>query len=397
MNSNNRAPIPFNLPTAMGNELTYMAQAVQLGHAAGDGDFTRRCHRYLEETLGVPKVLLTTSCTHALEMAALLLDIRPGDEVIVPSYTFVTTANAFVLRGATPVFCDIRADTLNLDESKLGQLITPRTRAIVPVHYAGVGCEMDAINAIAARHGIPVVEDNAHGLFGKYKGRFLGTFGALATQSFHETKNIICGEGGALLINDRRFVERSEIIREKGTNRSRFFRGQVDKYTWVDVGSSYLPSDLLAAFLYGQLEVQGEIQARRRAIWHIYADGFRDWASDYGIQLPVVPAHCGQPYHMFYMLLPSLDQRQALIRHLKDQGISSVFHYLPLHLSDMGRRFGGQEGDCPVTESVSDRLLRLPFHNRLTPEEQGRVIAAVRDFAKAHVFAGFQAVPVAAG
>ena len=393
----NHAPIPFNVPTAMGNELTYMAQAVQQGHAAGDGDFTRRCHRYLEETLGVPKVLLTTSCTHALEMAALLLDIRPGDEVIVPSYTFVTTANAFVLRGATPVFCDIRADTLNLDESKLAQLITPRTRAIVPVHYAGVGCEMDAINAIAARHGIPVVEDNAHGLFGKYKGRFLGTFGALATQSFHETKNIICGEGGALLINDRRFVERAEIIREKGTNRSRFFRGQVDKYTWVDVGSSYLPSDLLAAFLYGQLEVQHDIQARRRAIWHIYADGFRDWAPDYGIQLPVVPAYCEQPYHMFYLMLPSLDQRQALIQHLKEQGISSVFHYLPLHLSDMGRRFGGREGDCPVTESVSDRLLRLPFHNRLTPEEQQRVIVAVRDFAKAHVFAGFQAVPVAVG
>jgi dTDP-4-amino-4,6-dideoxygalactose transaminase len=375
-----RYRIPFNRPALMGNETRYMAETAARGHMSGDGEFTRRCHTFLEDSLGVPRALLTTSCTHALEMAALLLDIQPGDEVIMPSFTFVSTANAFVLRGARPVFVDIRPDTLNLDERLLEAAITRRTRAIVPVHYAGVGCEMDVIMATATRHGLAVVEDNAHGLFGKYRGRFLGTFGALATQSFHETKNFTCGEGGALLVNDPRYIERAEILREKGTNRSRFFRGMVDKYTWVDVGSSYLPSDLLAAFLYGQFEAHEAIQGRRGAIWHTYHDALCGWANEQGVRLPVVPEDCEQPYHMFYLLLPSLAVRTALIDHLKARGILSVFHYLPLHLSDMGRGFGGQPGDCPVTEDVSDRLLRLPFYNDLSEADQAEVIESVLQF-----------------
>ena len=375
-----RTTIPFNRPVLTGKEFNYMQQAVANMQLAGDGEFTKKCHAKLEKTLDVPRALLTTSCTHALEMSALLLDIQPGDEVIIPSFTFVSTVNAFVLRGARPVFIDIRQDTLNLDETLLAAKITPRTRAIVPVHYAGVGCEMDVILDIAARHGIPVVEDNAHGLFGKYKGQYLGTFGALATQSFHETKNFTCGEGGALLINDPRYVERAEIIREKGTNRSRFFRGQVDKYTWVDVGSSYLPSEMLAAFLLAQLESWERIQSSRKRIWDTYSVSLENWAADNMVRLPVVPPHCEQSYHMFYLLLPSLERRQALIAYLKAKGILSVFHYLPLHLSDMGRKFGGNEGDCPVTESVSDRLLRLPFYNDITEAEQAHVIAAIKEF-----------------
>jgi len=372
--------IPFNRPCILGNEQAYILQAIANGHAAGDGSFTKKCHAFLEAQLGVPKALLTTSCTHALEMSALLLDLRPGDEVIFPSFTFVSTVNAFVLRGVRPIFADVRPDTLNLDERQLERLITPRTRAIVPVHYAGVGCEMDAITAIAAQHDLVVVEDNAHGLFGKYRGRYLGTFGALATQSFHETKNFTCGEGGALLINDAQYIERAEIIREKGTNRSRFFRGQVDKYTWVDIGSSYLPSDLLAAFLYAQFEVRERIQGIRQRIWETYAAELGDWALRNGVQLPHVPDHCEQAYHMFYLLMPSLEVRQAFIAHLKAQGILAVFHYLPLHLSDMGRKFGGQVGDCPVTERISDQLVRLPFFNDLDEALQARVIEAVRSF-----------------
>ncbi|HNS38870.1 MAG: dTDP-4-amino-4,6-dideoxygalactose transaminase [Anaerolineae bacterium] len=372
--------LPFNRPCPVGTEEEYISQVFKAGHASGDGAFTRRCHALLEEQLAVAKALLTTSCTHALEMAALLLDIQPGDEVILPDFTFVSTVNAFVLRGARPVFADVRPDTLNLDETQLERLITPRTRAIVVVHYAGVGCEMDAIMAIAERHNIPVVEDNAHGLFGKYKGRYLGTFGCLATQSFHETKNFTCGEGGALLINDPQYIERAEIIREKGTNRSRFFRGQVDKYTWVDIGSSYLPSDILAAFLYAQLEARDQIQTKRRHIWQIYDEGLRNWSEANGVRMPIIPAHCEQSYHMFYLLLPSLEHRQGLINHLKAQGILSVFHYLPLHLSDMGLKFGGQPGDCPVTEDISDRLVRLPFFNDLNGADQERVCAAVETF-----------------
>jgi dTDP-4-amino-4,6-dideoxygalactose transaminase len=372
--------IPFNRPCLAGNEFRFITDALEKGQFSGDGSYTKKCHALLEHVLDCPKALLTTSCTHALEMAALLLDVRTGDEVVVPSFTFVSTANAFALRGARIVFCDIRPDTLNLDEDKLERLLSPRTKAVVPVHYAGVGCEMDAILDIARRHGVAVVEDNAHGLFGKYQGRHLGTLGCLATLSFHETKNFSCGEGGALLINDPRFVERAEIIREKGTNRSRFFRGQVDKYTWVDLGSSYLPADILAAFLYAQLDAREQIQARRRQIWEVYHAGLQSWAREQRVRMPVVPPHCEQAYHMFYMLLPDLQTRQALIEHLKTRGILSVFHYLPLHLSDMGRWFGGKPNDCPVAEDVSDRLLRLPFYNQLAADDQAAVVRAVTDF-----------------
>ena len=310
----------------------------------------------------------------------MLLNIKEGDEVILPSFTFVSTVNAFVLRGARPVFCDIRPDTLNLDEQKVSGLVTPRTKAIVPVHYAGVGCEMDAILEIARQTGVVIVEDNAHGLFGKYKGRNLGTFGALATQSFHETKNFNCGEGGALLVNDSRYVERAEIILEKGTNRSCFFRGQVDKYSWVDVGSSYLPSDMLAAYLLAQFEVHEQIQAKRRWIWEYYNSRLAVWAGQNKVRLPVVPGHCEQAYHMFYVLMPSIGKRQALIAQLKAEEIVSVFHYVPLHMSEMGRKFGGKPGDCPVTEDASDRLLRLPFYNDIQEEDLARVVARILEF-----------------
>ena len=372
--------IVFNVPTQVGSELNYLTQSIQSTRISGDGTFTQKCHHLLEATLGVDKVLLTTSCTHALEMAALLLKIQPGDEVIVPSFTFVSTINAFVLRGARPIFCDIRPDTLNLDESKVEALLTPRTKAVVPVHYGGVACEMDQLNALAAHYQIALIEDNAHGLYARYKGRYLGTFGAMATQSFHETKNFTCGEGGALLINDERYRETAEIIREKGTNRSRFFRGQVDKYTWVDVGSSYLPSDMLAAYLYAQLEARALIQSKRQLLWETYAEQLRSWAETHGIQLPFVPAHCDQAYHLFYLLLPSLTTRTAFINYLKSHEIQSVFHYLPLHTSQMGQAFGWQVGDCPVTEAVSDRLVRLPFYTNMTMTDLERVIHTILAF-----------------
>ena len=372
--------VPFNRPCFEGNEQRYIAEAIARGHISGDGLFTKKCHAFLEETLGVRKALLTTSCTHALEMCALLLDLKPGDEVIFPSFTFVSTVNAFVLRGVKPVFVDIREDTLSLNERLLEQHITTGTKAIVVVHYAGVACEMDAICRIAHEHGIPVIEDNAHGLMGKYRGKYLGTFGLLATQSFHETKNFICGEGGALLINDEALVQRAEILREKGTDRSRFFRGEVDKYTWVDVGSSYLPSDILAAFLFAQFEAHERIQQKRRTTWDRYHQTLTTWTRRHCVRQPIVPAHCDQAYHMYYLLLPSLSFRNELIAHLKRQGIYAVFHYLPLHLSQMGQSFGGRPGDCPVTEDVSDRLLRLPFYNGLTDEEQTRVIEAIESF-----------------
>jgi dTDP-4-amino-4,6-dideoxygalactose transaminase len=372
--------IPFNRPGLAGDELRYIRESVESGRISGDGVFTAKCRRLLEELLGAPHVLLTTSCTTALELAALLLDLGPGDEVIMPSFTFVSTANAVVLRGARPVFVDIRPDTLNLDERLLEPLVTPHTRAIMPVHYAGIGCEMDAIMTVARRHGLEVVEDNAQGLFGEYRGRALGTFGGLSALSFHETKNISCGEGGALVINDERHLERAEILREKGTNRSRMFRGLVDKYTWVDVGSSALPSDILAAFLYGQLERRAEIQAKRRRIWERYARELPGWAAGLGIGLPLVPDHCRQPYHLFYLVTASLDQRTRLIAHLKQRGILAVFHYLPLHVSEMGQRLGGKPGDCPVTEDLSDRVVRLPFYNDLNEAEQDDVVESLRAF-----------------
>jgi dTDP-4-amino-4,6-dideoxygalactose transaminase len=372
--------IPFNKPSLSGNELLHVAESIRAGHISADGRFTRRCRELLETEFAVPGALLTTSCTHALEMAALLLDIEPGDEVIVPSYTFVSTVNAFVLRGAVPKFVDIRSDTLNMDEIRIEPLITSRTKAIVPVHYAGVGCEMDAIISLAKKYEIAVVEDNAHGALGRYRGKHLGTFGSMATLSFHETKNLTCGEGGALFVNEESLLERAEIIRDKGTNRKRFLRGQVDKYTWSDVGSSYGLSEILAAYLCAQLEKREEIQLSRKKVWLKYRIGLNDWAAAHDVQLPFVPAHCDQAYHMFYILMPSLEIRQRLIDHLKSRGILSVFHYLPLHLSEMGKRNGGKPGQCPVCEDVSDRLLRLPFYNSLSEAEQNDVIDAIESF-----------------
>ncbi len=372
--------IPFNKANLVGHEFQYISNALERGHISGDGGYTRKCQTFLEQTFHVPRVLLTTSCTDALEMAALLLRIQAGDEVIIPSFTFVSTVNAFILRGVRPIFVDIRPDTLNLDDTQLEQHLSSRTKAIILVHYAGVGCEMDTILDIAEHHNLAVIEDNAHGLFGKYKGKFLGTFGCMATQSFHETKNITCGEGGALLINDSKYIERAEIIREKGTNRSRFFRGQIDKYTWVDIGSSYLPSDILAAFLCAQLETWEQIQFKRKRIWNYYYEHLSAWAQEYGIGLPVIPGCCEQSYHIFYLLIPSSEQRQAMIEHLKVHGIQSVFHYLPLHLSEMGQTFGGKAGDCPVAEDVSKRLLRLPFYNELTEVDQANVISTILEF-----------------
>ena len=372
--------IPFNRPCVVDGCAEYSRQALASPTHAGDGVFTKRCQALLESALGVPKVLLTTSCTHALEMAALLLNLTPGDEVIIPAFTFVSTANAFALRGARIVFADVRADTLNLDVRALEKLITSRTRAVVPVHYAGVGCEMAALQAVTERHGLTVVEDNAHGLFGRQDGRWLGTFGALATQSFHETKNFSCGEGGALLINRPELIERAEIIREKGTNRSRFFRGQVDKYTWVDLGSSYLLSDLLAAILLAQLEQREAIQFRRAQLWANYREQLAEWARSNAVCLPCVPPGSEPPAHLFHLLLPSLETRQAFIAHLAANGVQSAFHYLPLHLSEFGRRQGGRSGTCPVAEDISDRLVRLPLYWSLSDAEQARIIEAALRF-----------------
>jgi dTDP-4-amino-4,6-dideoxygalactose transaminase len=353
--------IPFNRPYMTGKELWYIAQAHAQGHLAGDGSFTRLCNGWIETRTGAGKALLTHSCTAALEMAALLSEVKPGDEVIMPSYTFVSTANAFVLRGAVPVFIDVSPDTLNLDETKIESAITDRTRAIVPVHYAGVGCEMDAIMAIAARHGLLVIEDAAQGVMSTYKGRPLGSIGDLAAISFHETKNIISGEGGALLVNNPRFGDRADIIREKGTNRSQFFRGQVDKYTWVDIGSSYLPGEIIAAFLWAQMEEVERITQRRLAMWNAYHQWFAESERAGRLRRPVVPAHCTHNAHMYYVLLPDLKQRTALIDKLRDADIRSVFHYVPLHTSPAGRKYGCTRGELPVTDDIADRLVRLPL------------------------------------
>ena len=375
-----RYRIPFNKLCLTGAELRYIGAACNGDPWASGDAFGRRCQALLEGILKAPCVLLTTSGTHALEMAALLLDIGPGDEVIVPSFTFASTASAFALRGARPVFIDIRPDTLNLDEGLLESLITPRTKAIAPMHYGGVGCEMDSIMRVAGRHGLAVVEDNAHGLFGSYRGRYLGTIGCLAAQSFHSTKNLSCGEGGALVVNDPRLVGRAEIVRDKGTDRGRFSRGEVDKYSWIDLGSSYVLSEILAAFLTAQLESRDDVMAVRERVWRRYREALSGFAAENGVQLACEPAHCGQPYHMFWMVLPSAESRSSLIAHLKSRGIQSAFHYLPLHLSEMGRKFGGRPGQCPVTERVSARLLRLPFYNDLSEEDQQRVVEAVLEF-----------------
>jgi len=372
--------IPFNKPYIATSQFEYIRQAIESNHISGDGAFTRECHKILEEALGVPKALLTTNCTHALEMAAILLDLHEGDEVITTSFTFVSTVNAFVLRGAKPRFVEIRDDSLNIDETRIEGAINTNTKAIFVMHYAGVACEMERILALTRKYNLPVVEDNAHGLFGKYKGKFLGTFGRFATQSFHETKNFSCGEGGVLLINEPAQIERAEILREKGTNRSRFFRGQIDKYTWVDMGSSYLPSEILAAVLRSHLEEKDFIQSKRKQIWETYQQALAGWAMEQGIRLPYIPKHCEQAYHMFYVLMPDLKTRQAFINYMKEHDILCVFHYVPLHTSDMGAKFGYKAGDLPITENLSERLVRLPFYNNLDQEEQEAVIEAVLNF-----------------
>ena len=368
--------LPFNKPYMTGKELWYISQAHASGHLAGDGQFTKKCSAWLEQRTGSQRALLTHSCTAALEMAAILADVQPGDEVIMPSYTFVSTANAFVLRGAIPVFVDIRPDTLNIDESRIEAAITPRTKAIVPVHYAGVGCEMDAIMDIARRHNLLVIEDAAQGIMSTYKGRPLGSIGHMAALSFHETKNIIAGEGGALLINDPRFVERAEIIREKGTNRSQFFRGQVDKYTWVDVGSSYLPGEIVAAFLWAQMEEADAINKRRLEIWALYHEAFAGLEEAKKVRRPIIPHECLHNAHMYYLLLPSLARRTGFIDQLKAKSINTVFHYIPLHSSPRGRTAGRVVGDMKNTDSTGDQLVRLPLWLGLE-EELADVIAEV--------------------
>ena len=370
--------IPFNRPFSTGDELAFIADAMARGHLSGDGHYTKEASQLLREITRSHSVLLTTSCTHALEMSALLLEVGRGDEVIMPSFTFVSTANAFLLRGAAPVFVDIREDTLNIDERLVERSVTARTKAIVVVHYAGVACEMDAISAIAEQHGLVIIEDNAHGLGATYRGRELGTIGSLATLSFHETKNVHCGEGGALLVNDSSFLERAEVLREKGTNRSRFFRGQVDKYTWIDVGSSYLPSEILMAFLTAQLRSFASIQQRRMHIWARYHAELSAHAATYGWQLPSIPPHVTHPAHLFWLQVRDLGERQRLLSHLDANGVHAVFHYVPLHNSPQGRRFG--EVELPITSSTSDRLIRLPLYPDLDDHDVDRIVTSVISF-----------------
>lgn len=374
--------IPFHKVTYLGREFQYVAESMLSGKISGDGTFTRRAQALLEEAVGCRQALLTTSCTDALEMCALLLDIKEGDEVIVPSFTYVSTVNAFTLHGARPVFVDVRPDTLNLDEARLERAITPRTRAIVVVHYGGNACEMDTIMNVAARHGVPVVEDNAHALFGSYKGRPLGSIGALATLSFHETKNFTCGEGGALLINDPALLERASVLRLNGTDRTKFLAGLVDKYTWVDRGSSFLPSDMLAAILTAQLEMKDTVQERRRQIWHRYHAALCAWAAREGIRLPPASWNRGDvnAYHIFHMLLPSPAARSRLSTHLKERGFATATHYQPLHLSPMGIQYGGASSPCPVSEMVAAQMLRLPIFTSLSEADQTAVCEAILSF-----------------
>lgn len=374
----NKKPIPFGWPHMTGKELYYIAEAHFNGNLAGDGPFTKKCHTWLEAHCGCTKALLTHSCTAALEMAALLLDIQPGDEIIMPSYTFVSTANAFVLRGGVPVFVDVREDTFNLDERLIESAVTGRTRAIVPVHYAGVSCEMDAIMAIARRHGLKVVEDAAQGMMASYKGRALGSIGDLGAYSFHETKNVISGEGGALLVNDPAMVMRAEIIREKGTDRSRFFRGEVDKYTWQETGSSFLPGELIAAFLWAQLEEADRITQRRLASWQRYHDLLKPLEARGILRCPIVPEKCQHNAHMYYVLLSPVSDRQAVLNEFRRNEIWAVFHYVPLHSSPAGQRYGRVQGTLPVTDSISERLIRLPLFVGLTGEQQEEVVGVLK-------------------
>jgi len=376
--------IPFNKPFLVGKELYYIAQSVLSGHTSGDGSFTKKCQAFMEEKFGANKILLTHSCTAALEMAAILCEVGPGDEVILPSFTFVSTANAFYLRGAKLVFVDVQQDTLNMDVTQIEDAITDRTKVIVPVHYAGIGCEMDTIMDIANRYNLYVVEDAAQGVNSKYKNKYLGTIGDIGTYSFHETKNFICGEGGAIVMNNQKFVERAEIIREKGTNRSKFFRGDVDKYTWVDIGSSFLPSDILAAFLYAQLENMEVINKRRGQLFDYYYKALIPLVNDGKLRLPYVSSECESNSHLFYIILKDENTRNTLMDHLKFRGILAVFHYLPLHLSLVGRAMGYTDGQLPVTESMSGRLLRLPFYHDMKAEEQAEVVDVIKDFYERH-------------
>ena len=369
--------IPFNKPYMTGKELWYISQAHAKGHLAGDGSFTKHCAAWLESHTGSRRALLTHSCTGALEMAAILADFQPGDEVIMPSYTFVSTANAFVLRGGVPVFVDVRPDCLNIDESRIEAAITPRTKAVVVVHYAGVACEMDTIMAIAQRHNLLVIEDAAQGLMASYRGRPLGSIGNLAAFSFHETKNIISGEGGALMINDARFVERAEVIREKGTNRSQFFRGQVDKYTWTDFGSSYLPSELISAFLWAQMEEAQAITGRRLQLWDVYHRSLAGAEQSGRLRRPAIPDGCVHNAHMYYVLLPDLERRTRFIADLKQSGIGAVFHYVPLHNSPFGKTVARSHGDMSVTLDMSDRLVRLPLWVGLEAQQQEVIDKAI--------------------
>ena len=372
--------IYFNRPDITVSDRDYLAEAILGGQSSGNGPFTQRVEEHISSATGTGRVLLTTSCTHALEMSALLCSLRPGDEVIVPSYTFVSTASAFALLGAKPVFVDSRQDTLNIDPSLIEAAITSRTRAICVVHYGGVACEMEKILELASAHNLSVIEDNAHGLFARYRGRYLGTFGSLATQSFHETKNLTCGEGGALLVNDSALVERAEILREKGTNRSRFLRGQVDKYTWVDIGSSWVMSDLLAAILWGQLQRANGINSRRVAIWNQYDSNLQDWADKHGVLRPFVPAGCEHVGHVYHLRFREGEQRTRFITHMKEHQISCVFHYQPLHVSPVGQRFGGFSGQCPVSEHAGECLVRVPMYNTLNDNDLARIIDTVQHF-----------------
>ena len=372
--------IPFNRADIGKHDIELLSESISAGHISGNGPFTKRAEEQITKTLGNERTLLTTSCTHALEMSALLLGLKPGEEVIVPAFTFVSTASAFMLYGAKPVFVDVRQDTLNIDLDQAEAAITPRTRAICVVHYGGVACEMDRLTKLAKDHNLILIEDNAHGLFAKYRGKYLGTFGALATQSFHETKNITCGEGGALVINDASLAERAEILREKGTDRTKFLRGQVDKYTWVDVGSSWVISDLLAAILFGQLSRADEIYTQRMNIWNRYHNELQTWAAKHDVTLPTVPEGCEHTGHVYHLRFQHGVQRDKFIEHLKQLGIYAVFHYQPLHLSTVGRTLGGQDGQFPVTESAGDCLVRLPLFNSLTSDEQTYIIDSVKVF-----------------
>ncbi len=371
--------IVFNVPPYTGNELHYISQAVEKQKICGDGEFTKRCNNWIEAHTGTKKCLLTTSCTHAIELAALLAEVEPGDEIIMPSYTFVSTADAFVLRGAVPVFVDIRPDTMNLDETLIEAAVTDRTKAIVPVHYAGVACEMDTIMEIAGRYGLMVIEDAAQGIQSTYKGRALGTIGDFGAFSFHETKNFSMGEGGALLIRDEKYVEEAEILREKGTNRSKFFRGQIDKYTWVNYGSSYLPSDMNAAYLWAQLELADVINDHRLELWNQYYEELQPLQERGILELPVIPKDCVHNAHMFYIKAKDLEERSALLAFLKDNGILSVFHYIPLHTAPAGLKFGRFHGEDRYTTKESERLCRLPMFYKLTKEEVSYITGKVKE------------------